>query len=315
MSQVTGMEMAEAGGTPAADRSLIVEPLIVGLFREAVLPERVQQRVLGPMILERASHRIAYQGSGTLSPVAILGAVVSGDDTNEPLAAPSSISDYRPAPTSEPSNNIRLPRLGLVFVSLALLAASCSTSTPTVTNVAPSSTTTTVGVAESPDDTGGDRTIAKLQSAVDELIEANSYRFEVTVSIATQDSIVEVELEGWVDGPDRELVLRTDSGEVTTRVTDGLATVERQGETIEVPLESASTAPSLHVLTAITDITWAPGNTIQGKLSAVALGELGFDVIGAATVTATLRHGSLTRYTLTADDEAWTIRTNFTDLK
>ncbi len=53
---------------------------------------------------------------------------------------------------------------------------------------------------------------------------------------------------------------------------------------------------------------------IQGNLSARALEELGFDVTGAATVTATLRHGSLTRYTLTADDEACTIRTNFTDI-
>jgi hypothetical protein len=97
-------------------------------------------------------------------------------------------------------------------------------------------------------------------------------------------------------------------------VIDGLATVERQGETIEVPLESAAGAPSLNVLTAITDITWAPGNTIQGKLSAGRLEELGFDVTGAARVTATLVGGSLARYTLTADDEAWTIRTNFTDI-
>ena len=250
-----------------------------------------------------------------MSRVAVLGAAVLGDGTNEPLAILSSNRDKQPTPSNERSNKVRVLELGMALVSLALLAASCSKQNPTLTNIAPSSTTISAVVAtESPDDTAGDGTVAKLQSAVDELIEANSYRFEVTVSIATQDSIVEVELEGWVDGPDRELVLRTDSGEVTTRVTDGLATVERQGETIEVPLESASTAPSLHVLTAITDIAWAPGNTIQGKLSAIALEELGFDVIGAATVTATLRHGSLTRYTLTADDEAWTIRTNFTDI-
>lgn len=54
---------------------------------------------------------------------------------------------------------------------------------------------------------------------------------------------------------------------------------------------------------------------IQGNLSTRALEELGFDVTGAATVTAALLNGSLARYTLTADDDAWTIRTNFSDIK
>ncbi len=215
----------------------------------------------------------------------------------------------------EVSKIVRMSRLGLALASLVLLSSSCSRSTPTVTDIAASPTTTSAVVArEVLDDSDLDQIAVKLQSAVDELIEADSYRFEVVVAIATQDSILEVELEGWIDGADRELVLRTDSGEVTTRVIDGLATVERQGETIEVPLESAASAPSLNVLTAITDITWAPGNTIQGSLSAAQLEELGFDVTGAARVTATLVGGSLARYTLTADDEAWTIRTNFTNI-
>lgn len=243
-----------------------------------------------------------------------LSSAVPGDGTDEPLVISSLNRDEYPAPRRETSGKGRLLGLGTALVVLALVATACSRQIPTVTEIPLPSTTTTPVAAEGPGGPAVDEVAARLDKAVTELIEADSYRFDVTVSIATRDSVAEVALEGWVDGADRELVMRTGSEQVTTRVIDGLATVERQGETVEVPLESATTAPSLNVLTAITNISWAPGNTIRGALSASALEELGFDVTGAATVTATLRRGSLARYILAAADDSWTIRTNFTNI-
>ena len=202
-------------------------------------------------------------------------------------------------------------RAVLTLVSLSVLLSSCSRSNPTLIGVPTSSTSTTVA---SSSDVVVDGIAADLEIAIDELIESDSYRFDVTVTIATQDSTAVLELEGWVDGGDRELVLRSNSGEVTTRVTGGVATVERDGEIVEVPLESATTAPSLNILTAITDVAWAPGNIIQGGLGAAALVELGFDVNGPARVTIKLQGGSLARYTLTAENDAWSITANFFDV-
>jgi hypothetical protein len=43
--------------------------------------------------------------------------------------------------------------------------------------------------------------------AVDYLLEAGRYRFMANVNLNVQGSEVETELEGWVDGDDRELKL------------------------------------------------------------------------------------------------------------
>ena len=71
---------------------------------------------------------------------------------------------------------------------------------------------------------------------MDSLIEVGTYGFEAKILITLQDEPTEVEIEGWVDGSDRELVMRIQGQEVITRVIDGVATVEGDGETVEVPL-------------------------------------------------------------------------------
>lgn len=205
-------------------------------------------------------------------------------------------------------------RSRFIAVALLLVVASCggeettigssSASLPSITTT----TTTTATQAPLPVDEA-------LDAAVSGLIDADSYAFEVTVTIATQGTEVETELEGWVQGADRELVLRAGSDEVITRVLDGVATVERDGETIEVPLEEASDAPTLDILRAISNINSAGDDEITGNLSASELKNLGFDVKGAAEVTVTLTEdGSLASYVLTGNNSAWSVETRFLDI-
>ena len=205
-------------------------------------------------------------------------------------------------------------RSRFIAVVLLLVVASCGGEETTIGSSSaslPSITTTTTTTA-----TQAPLSVDEaLDAAVGGLIEADSYAFEVTVRIATQGTEVETELEGWVQGADRELVLRAGSDEVITRVLDGVATVERDGETIEVPLEEASDAPTLDILRAISNINSAGDGEITGNLSASELKNLGFDVKGAAEVTVTLTpSGSLASYVLTGNNSAWRVETRFFDI-
>ncbi len=207
-----------------------------------------------------------------------------------------------------------MSRSRFILVALFLVIASCGGEETTIgspSGSSPSITTTTSGAtmqAPLPVDEA-------LDAAVTGLIEAGSYAFEVTVTLATQGTELETELEGWVQGTDRELVLRAGSKEVITRVIDGVATVERDGETIEVPLEEASDAPTLDILRALGNINSAGDGEITGSLSASELKNLGFDVKGSAEVTVTLTpSGSLASYVLTANNGAWRVQTRFFDI-
>jgi hypothetical protein len=201
-----------------------------------------------------------------------------------------------------------------IVAALFLVVASCSGGETTIGSPSASSpstpTTTTDATIQaplSPDEA--------LDAAVVGLIDADSYAFEVTVTLATQGTEVTTELEGWVRGTDRELVLRAGSEEVITRVIDGVATVERDGETIEVPLEEASDAPTLDILRALGNISSTSDGEITGSLSASELKDFGFDVKGAADVTVILTaSGSLASYLLTGNNGAWRVQTRFFDI-
>ena len=152
-----------------------------------------------------------------------------------------------------------------------------------------------------------------LEAAVEALSEAGSYAFEATVEIEVQGDTIASEIEGWVDGADRMLVLRIDGEEVTTTVIDGVATVERDGESTEVPLKEAADAPSLEMLASLRSPEFAE-TTITGTLNSKDLKAVGFDVNGAATAIVTMtENGVLSGYEIVANNESWIVTTTFFD--
>lgn len=157
--------------------------------------------------------------------------------------------------------------------------------------------------------------VERIDLAVDMLASEYSYAFQVTILISTGGQTAETALVGWVQGDDRQLILRADSGEVVTNVIDGVATVTRDGQTVEVPLGQASEAPSLDVLRGLSDVAEAAFGSLVADLSAFELAELGFEVNGSAGVVVTLAaDGSLTSYALAAADGTWSVTTNFSDV-
>lgn len=201
------------------------------------------------------------------------------------------------------------------FLIAVLVVAGCSGS-PTATTAVESASATTS--TSSPDSsitsTEPLRAAEALDSAVNALLDADSYAFQVSVEITVQGTVVHTEIVGWVDGRDRELTLKAEGDEVTTRVIDGVATVERDGDSIEVPLQEASDAPSLEILTALRDPRF-DGDEVTGSLISSDLKEVGFDVKGAANVVAYLdESGWLAGYVITGNNKSWTIATTFSDV-
>ncbi|MCH7583448.1 MAG: hypothetical protein IIC72_12560 [Acidobacteria bacterium] len=154
-----------------------------------------------------------------------------------------------------------------------------------------------------------------LANSVDEIVEAGSYAFEAKIQLSLQGQPTEIELEGWVDGSDRELVMKIDRQSVTTRVIDGLATVERDGETVEVPLTEAGSAPSILILKSIQNPTFETDNKITGKLNAADLVASDFDVKGSAIITVSITaDGTLTGYSIQSNNDSWTVDVTFSDI-
>ena len=153
-----------------------------------------------------------------------------------------------------------------------------------------------------------------LDAAVSSLLDAASYAFEASIELNVQGSVIETKIDGWVDGPDRQLTLKADGNEVTTTVKDGVAIVERDGEATEVPLEEASDAPSLEILTSLRNPRF-DGDEITGSLNSSELKDAGFEVNGAANVVVRLHDdGSLAGYTISGGNGSWTIATTFFDI-
>jgi len=174
-----------------------------------------------------------------------------------------------------------------------------------VTSTSAANSSTTVGTLSAAE---------ALDAAVHSLLDAASYAFAASIQLNVQGTAIETEIEGWVDGPDRQLTLKADGNEVTTTVKDGVAIVERDGETTEVPLEEASDAPSLEILASLRNPGF-DGDEITGSLNSSELKDAGFEVNGVANVVVRLHEdGSLAGYTISGGDGSWTIATTFFDI-
>ena len=197
-----------------------------------------------------------------------------------------------------------------------LLTGAC-TSTPTVdstgqataSSVVVSTTQTTQGATKPA------TAVEVVADGVDALVEAGSYAFEATILLATKGEQTEVELEGWVDGSDRELVMTIDRQSVTTLVIAGIATVERDGETVEVSLEEAGDAPSILILKSIQNPTFATDTTITGNLNASALANTDYDVNGSATIEVIVdSEGNLVGYAIRSNNDSWSVDVKFSEI-
>ena len=212
------------------------------------------------------------------------------------------------------------PRL---LVAVVMTATACSgSSIAQTTIVEPESTlvsgtdseVTSTSAANSSTTVGTLSAAEALDAAVHSLLDASSYAFAASIELNVQGTVIETEIEGWVDGPDRQLTLKIDGNEVTTTVKDGVAIVERDGETTEVPLEEASDAPSLEILASLRNPSF-DGDEITGSLNSSELKDAGFEVNGAANVVVRLHEdGSLAGYTISGGNGSWTIATTFFDI-
>ncbi len=210
-----------------------------------------------------------------------------------------------------------------IVVALVITATACSGSSIAQTTVVePESTlvsgsnsaVTSTTNANSSTTVGTLPAAEALDAAVNSLLDAASYAFEASIQLNVQGTAIKTEIDGWVDGPDRQLTLKAGGNEVTTTVKDGVAVVERDGETTEVPLEEASDAPSLEILASLSNPGF-DGDEITGSLSSSELKDAGFEVDGAANVTVRLHEdGSLAGYTIGDNDGLWTIATTFFDI-
>jgi hypothetical protein len=199
-------------------------------------------------------------------------------------------------------------------VIVVILGVGCSgdkVGSSVASHAAPSATTmaTTASISDE------DRIQAALDRAVDSLLDAGSYSFAVEVVLAVGATTVESELEGWVDGSDRELQLRVGDSAVVTRVLDGVATVERDGVVSEVPLERAEKPPSLEILRTLDQALFLSPTEISGFLVASVLESTGVDNEGIATVVLYLtQSGTLAGYEMQSSDTTWTVSARFSDV-
>lgn len=210
-------------------------------------------------------------------------------------------------------------RLAVAAATAAVLLVGACSGEPTAGSTSPSNAVTSSSEAVTTSTTSATTEPASaaetIDRAVDRLIEAGSYAFEAKTLVTLQGQPIEIELEGWVDGSDRELVMTIDRQSVTTRVIDGVATVDRDGETVEVPLEEAGEAPSILILNDLQNPTFDGDNTITGKLNASDLSEFDLDVNGSATIEITVdRDGDLAGYTILSNNDSWSVEVKFEDI-
>jgi len=210
-----------------------------------------------------------------------------------------------------------------LLVAVLITATACSGSSTTQTTVVEPESTLVAGTdsaVTSTSDANSSTTVVTLSAAetldaaVNSLLDAASYAFEASIELDVQGTVVKTEIEGWVDGPDRQLTLKAEGNEVTTTVKDGVAIVEQGGETTEVPLEEASDAPSLEILASLRN-PFFDGDEITGSLNSSELKDAGFEVNGVANVVVRLHEdGSLAGYTISGGEGSWTIATTFFDI-
>jgi len=191
-----------------------------------------------------------------------------------------------------------------------VLAAGCvgSPSTTESADTPAIVTTVVIGTSDERDAHG------VVDEAVDALLDAGSYAFEVHIALVVGAETIESELDGWVDGADRELRLQVGNEAVVTRVIDGVATIERNDNITAIPLERADRGPSLEVLRSLDQIIMISPTELVGVLDASHLEGTGFSAGGAADVVLYLAaNGALSGYRMESGDKSWTVRARFSD--
>ena len=162
-------------------------------------------------------------------------------------------------------------------------------------------------------------TIDQYFSALDTTLAAGTYRFEGTLEAVTSAGSQSIELSGWVNGANYELVVNSAGQQVTTTVQDGVATVTTPAGTTDIPVADATAAPSLSILRDLQDPTMASTGQVTGTLPDAALQQTGLaEAATAGTATnATITFdpdGTLTGYTLTDDAHTWTLTLRIFDV-
>ncbi len=196
---------------------------------------------------------------------------------------------------------------------LALVAAACGGGADSpVGTVSPATTATTATSAPSPTDSPPtaaaespfSRALAATQAA-------SAYAFEATVNLYPASGEVTVELSGWVDGSDRELVVTAGDQTVKTLVLGGVATVVGPNGTSEIPLSEAPTGPSLGLLGMVQVTEEGPG-MVRGLLPAAAVPDLGQGASDPVDAEITIFYDDvITGYRLADPGNSWTVEVSF----
>lgn len=214
----------------------------------------------------------------------------------------------------------------IMLISLAVLAAACSgpagpvspsapvpSSSNTIaepTTIAESTTSTT---AATPD------VLAPYLAALEQTIGASSYRYKGTVQFQTQSGVLTLDLAGWVNGSERELVVTSGGQETVTSVKDGVATVTGPSGTSTIPVGEAAGVPSLSLLEDLR----APELTATGEVSGVLVGAVleatGFPSgtsagSGTRAIVSFDPGGTITGYTLFDEAHTWQMAVRLFDV-
>ena len=140
---------------------------------------------------------------------------------------------------------------------------------------------------------------------------ASAYAFDATVSLFPASGELVVELSGWVDGPDRELVVTAGDQTVKTVVLDGVATVVGPDGTTEIPLSEAPTGPSLGLLSQVQVTEEGPG-MVRGILPAAAVPDLGQGTAEPTDAEITIFYEDvITGYRLADPGRTWSVEVTF----
>lgn len=205
-----------------------------------------------------------------------------------------------------------------ITTAILLMLSACAKPASQAPGTSAPETSTTATTATTPSSTAPSA-LAPYFDALDRTLAAGSYKFDGTLEAQTQNGTATVNLSGWVNGADHELVLASGSQQTITTVKDGVATITTAAGTTEIPVSEAAAAPSLSPLRDLTDATVTADGTVTGTLAASVFQGTGLtDGTAAGTVTnATVTFdlgGTLTGYTLADAAHTWTITVQISDV-
>ncbi len=199
---------------------------------------------------------------------------------------------------------------------VVLVAAACGgPSTDTVGTVSPA---TSAPEPVAPSSTMAPNPTLSAESPFGEALAAtqaaSAYAFEATVSLFPASGEVKVELSGWVDGADRELLVTAGDQTVKTLVLDGVATVIGPDGATEIPLAEAPTGPSLGLLGMVQVTEEGPG-MVRGVLPAAAVPDFGQGDTEPVDAQITIFYEDvITGYQLADPGNSWVVEVTFANV-